>query len=106
MGCGRSLNWMQGLIVTAAVLGAAVGSAAGGAMGDAFGRKRALLAGDGLFVAGAVAMALAPGISVLVTGGMRHNEHRPNAHSQSCMPLLQITSHHGYIMPAFLSGKP
>ena len=68
MGRGHSLNWIQGVVVSAAVVGAAVGSAAGGALGDALGRKRALLASDALFAAGALAMALAPGVRVLVAG--------------------------------------
>ena len=71
-GCRRSLNWVQGLVVSAAVAGAAAGSAAGGALGDAFGRKAALLAGDGLFAAGACAMAAAPGVGVLVAGEVHH----------------------------------
>ncbi|CAL8471078.1 g10620 [Coccomyxa elongata] len=62
------LSWIQGLIVSAAVGGAAGGSAAGGALSDWLGRKRALLAGDVLFAAGALLMAAAPGVSVIIAG--------------------------------------
>ena len=54
--------------MSAAVVAAAVGSAMGGALSDAIGRKRALLAGDGLFAAGAIAMAAAPSVSALILG--------------------------------------
>jgi MFS family permease len=64
------LDWVQGLVVSAAVAGAAVGSAAGGVLSDVCGRKRALLAGDGLFAAGALAMAAAQHVSMLVAGGV------------------------------------
>lgn len=59
---------MQGMVVSAAVAGAAVGSAAGGALSDACGRKRALLLGDVLFAAGALAMAAAQHVSLLIAG--------------------------------------
>ncbi|BDA45323.1 probable inositol transporter 2 [Coccomyxa sp. Obi] len=62
------LSWIQGLIVSAAVGGAAGGSAAGGALSDWLGRKKALLAGDVLFAAGAFLMAAAPGVSVIIAG--------------------------------------
>jgi MFS family permease len=64
----RSLNWIQGVIVSAAVFAAALGSALGGAFGDHAGRKRALLVGDALFAAGAILMAAAQGVGTLVAG--------------------------------------
>ncbi len=64
----RRLSWIQGLIVSAAVGGAAGGSAAGGALSDWIGRKKALLAGDVLFAAGALLMAAAPGVAVIIAG--------------------------------------
>ena len=63
-----SLDWIQGAIVSAAVIGAALGSATGGAFSDAIGRKSALLLGDLLLVVGAVVMALARNVSSLVAG--------------------------------------
>jgi sugar porter (SP) family MFS transporter len=49
-------------------LGAMFGSLGGGYVADHFGRKRALLAAAGLFIAGAVIEALAPDVPVLVVG--------------------------------------
>lgn len=63
-----SLNWIQGVIVSAAVIGAAGGSALGGALGDFVGRKKTLLVGDALFAAGAILMAAAQGAGVLIAG--------------------------------------
>ncbi|CAK0782513.1 hypothetical protein CVIRNUC_005731 [Coccomyxa viridis] len=63
-----SLNWIQGVIVSAAVFGAALGSALGGALGDHFGRKTMLLIGDALFAVGAVLMAAAQGVGSLIGG--------------------------------------
>ena len=63
-----SLNWIQGVIVSAAVFGAAAGSALGGALGDLVGRKRTLLVGDVLFAVGAILMAAAQGVGALVAG--------------------------------------
>ncbi|MBV8104009.1 MAG: sugar porter family MFS transporter [Hyphomicrobiales bacterium] len=56
-------------IVTSWVtLGAMFGSLAGGYVADHFGRKRALLAAAGLFIAGAAIEALAPEVPVIVVG--------------------------------------
>ncbi len=63
-----SLNWIQGVIVSAAVFGAAAGSALGGALGDFVGRKKTLLVGDALFAAGALLMAAAQGVGTLIAG--------------------------------------
>ena len=62
------LSWIQGAIVSAAVAGAAGGSALGGLLSDLVGRKKALLAGDVLFAAGALLMAAAPDILVIIAG--------------------------------------
>lgn len=70
----RRLSWIQGLIVSAAVGGAAGGSAAGGALSDWLGRKKALLTGDVLFAAGALLMAAAPGVSVIIAGLLYFHE--------------------------------
>ena len=66
--CCCSLNWIQGVIVSAAVFGAALGAALGGALGDQFGRKTMLLVGDALFAVGAVLMAAAQGVGSLIGG--------------------------------------
>jgi MFS transporter, SP family, galactose:H+ symporter len=49
-------------------LGAMFGSLAGGYVADHFGRKRALLAAAGLFIAGAAIEAVTPDVPVLVAG--------------------------------------
>ena len=54
--------------MSAAVAGAAGGSALGGALSDFLGRKKALLAGDVLFTAGALLMAAAPDVAVIIAG--------------------------------------
>ncbi len=54
--------------MSAAIVGAAVGSALGGLLSDSIGRKLALLAGDGLFTAGALCMATATSAAVLISG--------------------------------------
>ena len=66
--CLRSLIWIQGVIVSAAVFAAALGAALGGAFGDHAGRKCALLLGDALFAAGAILMAAAQGVGTLIAG--------------------------------------
>ena len=62
------LHWIEGVIVSAAVVGAAFGSACGGALSDSLGRKAALKVADVFFVAGALVMAAAPGAAILVIG--------------------------------------
>ncbi|KAK9829082.1 hypothetical protein WJX72_003793 [[Myrmecia] bisecta] len=62
------LNWIQEIIVSAAIAGAAIGAALGGLLSDRAGRKTALLVGDGLFMGGALVMAAAQNAGVLITG--------------------------------------
>ncbi|KAK9802634.1 hypothetical protein WJX73_008174 [Symbiochloris irregularis] len=62
------LAWLQEVVVSATVVCAGLSSALGGAFSDAFGRKRALLLGDGLFAVGAVVLASAGGVGALVIG--------------------------------------
>lgn len=64
----RRLNWIQEVIVSAAVVGAALGSAVGGLLSDRVGRKRTLLAGDVLFATGALLMGLAQSAATLIIG--------------------------------------
>ncbi len=53
-------------VVTAYLLAATVAAPLYGRMGDAFGRKRMLVWALGLFVAGSVACAVAPTLTVLI----------------------------------------
>lgn len=59
---------MQESFVSAAVGGAATGAALAGTLGERFGRQRALLCADALFMAGALAMAGATGVYSLLAG--------------------------------------
>ena len=65
------LSTLQGLIVSAAMMGAVFGSACGGALSDRLGRRTALLAADVLFVGGALCMGLAPSAALLIIGVSR-----------------------------------
>jgi SP family myo-inositol transporter-like MFS transporter 13 len=51
-----------------AIAGAIIGAAFGGRINDRFGRKPAILAADALFAIGAVFMAAAPNVSLLIAG--------------------------------------
>ncbi|WP_342628379.1 sugar porter family MFS transporter [Nguyenibacter vanlangensis] len=59
---------MQEWIVSSMMAAAALGSMAAGRISFHFGRRRALLGASLLFLAGSVACALAPSISVLIAG--------------------------------------
>ena len=58
--CALRLSWVQGCIVSAAIVAAALGAALGGRLSDRYGRKRALLGADVLFAVGAAAMGWLP----------------------------------------------
>ena len=51
-----------------AVAGTIVGAAARGYVNDVFGRQRAILAADLLFFGGAIVMAAAPSLAVIIVG--------------------------------------
>ncbi|MBE7211622.1 MAG: sugar porter family MFS transporter, partial [Gluconacetobacter diazotrophicus] len=58
----------QGWIVSVMMIGAAIGAAGAGAVSYQLGRKKSLLIGAVLFVAGAILCGLAPSIAVLLVG--------------------------------------
>lgn len=64
-GCGIDL---QETIVSMAVAGAIIGAAFGGLVNDRFGRKPAILAADVVFAVGAILMAAAPSVGMLIAG--------------------------------------
>ncbi|KAK4266507.1 hypothetical protein QN277_027414 [Acacia crassicarpa] len=64
----RNSSFLQETIVSMALVGAIVGAAGGGWINDVFGRKKATLSADGVFVTGAIVMALAPNSGVLILG--------------------------------------
>jgi len=61
------MNWQE-TIVSMAIAGAIVGAAAGGWINDAYGRKKATLIADVIFILGAIAMAAAADPTVLILG--------------------------------------
>lgn len=72
----RSAAWIQGFIVSSALIGGALGSIGGGIMADVsgerenlvVGRRRTILVADLLFCIAALLMALAPNIFTLILG--------------------------------------
>ncbi|MFI9046593.1 sugar porter family MFS transporter [Streptomyces sp. NPDC053427] len=56
----------EGVITSALLIGAAFGSLAGGRMSDALGRRNSLLWAGAVFIGGALAVALAPTVPVMV----------------------------------------
>ncbi|KHN27123.1 Putative inositol transporter 1 [Glycine soja] len=64
----RQSNLLQETIVSMAIAGAIVGAAGGGWMNDAYGRKKATLIADVIFIMGAIGMAAAPDPYLLILG--------------------------------------
>ena len=56
------------MIVSIAMIGAAIGALFSGSISDKLGRKPVIIVADILFTAGAVIMAFAPSIGVLMVG--------------------------------------
>ncbi|KAG9447089.1 hypothetical protein H6P81_013217 [Aristolochia fimbriata] len=61
-------EFLQETIVSMAVAGAIIGAAVGGWLNDSFGRKKATMLADVIFVAGSIVMAVAPDPYVLILG--------------------------------------
>ncbi|KAG0610197.1 hypothetical protein M758_7G045700 [Ceratodon purpureus] len=59
---------LQETIVSMAVAGAIIGAAIGGRVNDRYGRKPAILAADVVFALGAILMATAQGVGMLIAG--------------------------------------
>ncbi|WP_323173610.1 sugar porter family MFS transporter [Natrialba sp. PRR66] len=60
--------FLQGTVVSGAMVGAILGAAFGGRLADLLGRRRLILIGAVLFFVGSFIMAVAPSIEVLVLG--------------------------------------
>ncbi|KAL1803020.1 hypothetical protein ACET3Z_031667 [Daucus carota] len=61
-------SFLQETIVSMALVGAIIGAAAGGWINDAYGRKKAALLADVVFIVGSLGMAAAPDPYVLIFG--------------------------------------
>jgi len=61
-------DWTEGAIVSATTLGAAFGAGVGSFVSDRFGRRRAILFADVLFVSGSLMLALATSSTQLIAG--------------------------------------
>ncbi|AES63093.1 sugar porter (SP) family MFS transporter [Medicago truncatula] len=64
----RYSHFLQETIVSMAVAGAIVGAAVGGWMNDRYGRKKATIIADVIFILGAIVMAAAPDPYILILG--------------------------------------
>ncbi|KFK22027.1 hypothetical protein AALP_AAs71925U000400 [Arabis alpina] len=64
----KQSSFLQETIVSMALVGAIIGAASGGWINDVYGRKKATLLADIVFVAGALVMAAAPDPYVLILG--------------------------------------
>ncbi|WP_121744216.1 sugar porter family MFS transporter [Natronorubrum halophilum] len=67
---GYSMNpsYVEGIIVSGAMIGAIVGAALGGRLADRLGRRRLILVGAVVFFGGSLIMAIAPTVEVLILG--------------------------------------
>jgi SP family galactose:H+ symporter-like MFS transporter len=59
---------MQGLVVSAVLIGAVLGAIVGGTLADRFGRRRMIVLAGIIFTVSAVGTALAPGVGTLIAG--------------------------------------
>lgn len=66
MNC-NNMSWQE-TIVSMAIAGAIVGAATGGWINDVYGRKKATLIADVIFILGAIGMAAAADPTVLILG--------------------------------------
>jgi SP family galactose:H+ symporter-like MFS transporter len=60
-------SFQQGMVVSAVPVGAIFGAAIAGQLSDKYGRRKMILLAAGLFIAGSIVSALAPGATVLIT---------------------------------------
>lgn len=74
------LRWVQGAVVSSALVAAAAGSAAGGRLSDVIGRRKSLLAADVLFTAGAVMMGFARNVEMVIAGKLSSGPRCSNEH--------------------------
>ncbi|WP_276255310.1 sugar porter family MFS transporter [Halomontanus rarus] len=61
-------SYVEGIVVSGAMVGAIVGAALGGRLADRLGRRRLILVGAVVFFVGSLIMAVAPTVEVLIVG--------------------------------------
>ncbi|QCS45013.1 sugar porter family MFS transporter [Natrinema versiforme] len=67
---GYTMNpsYVEGVIVSGAMVGAIIGAALGGRLADRLGRRRLILVGAVVFFVGSLIMAIAPTVEILIVG--------------------------------------
>ncbi|WP_408956793.1 sugar porter family MFS transporter [Natrinema sp. 74] len=67
---GHSVNaaYVEGIIVSGAMVGAVIGAALAGRLADRLGRRRLILVGAVVFFVGSLIMAIAPTVEILIVG--------------------------------------
>ncbi|ELZ06405.1 sugar transporter [Natrialba chahannaoensis JCM 10990] len=67
---GQSIHpsYVEGIIVSGAMVGAIIGAALGGRLADRLGRRRLILVGAVVFFVGSLIMAVAPTVEILILG--------------------------------------
>ncbi|WP_306054311.1 sugar porter family MFS transporter [Natronococcus wangiae] len=68
LGYSMSPSYVEGVIVSGAMIGAIIGAALGGRLADRLGRRRLILVGAVIFFVGSLIMAIAPTVEVLIVG--------------------------------------
>ncbi|XVH30718.1 sugar porter family MFS transporter [Haloferacaceae archaeon DSL9] len=67
-GLGLGSEWVEGIVVSGALVGAIVGAAVGGTLADRIGRRRMIFVSATVFFVGSFIMAVAPTVEWLVVG--------------------------------------
>ncbi|MGQ3412993.1 sugar porter family MFS transporter [Natrinema sp. LN54] len=67
-GVSMNASFVEGIVVSGAMIGAIVGAALGGRLADRLGRRRLILVGAGIFFVGSFIMAIAPTVEILIIG--------------------------------------
>ncbi|QSX00540.1 sugar porter family MFS transporter [Haloterrigena alkaliphila] len=68
LGYAVNPSYIEGIIVSGAMVGAIIGAAFGGRLADRLGRRRLILVGAVVFFVGSLIMAVAPNVEVLILG--------------------------------------
>ena len=63
-------DYMQGILVSAVLIGAVIGAAVNGILADIFGRKKIIISTAIIFIIGSILCAFAPNVYVLILSRM------------------------------------